>query len=143
MRDCGGYGGDVCDFVGDAGTVCGADAVECAEGVSGIEERGQRGRERTRKGDAETLRFAESGKGSGSRVKYDELLRALTLKTAFLIEWVHMTRFFGMRVRMTPCYSNGLRMAGFCPEERINRGSAEMGISDLDFATVIVGIAGF
>jgi hypothetical protein len=46
MPDCGGYGGDVCDLVGDAGTVCGADAVECAEGVSGIEETGA---ERTRK----------------------------------------------------------------------------------------------
>src|SRR6266481_8021674 len=37
MRDCGGYGGFVRDICGDAGIVGGADAVECAERVGGIE----------------------------------------------------------------------------------------------------------
>jgi len=63
MRDCGGYGGDVRDFVGDAGIVRGADAVERAEGFGGVGKW-------ERKDNAETLstrRFAERKRGRGSR----------------------------------------------------------------------------
>ena len=37
MRDCGGDGGAMRDICGDAGIVGGADAVEFAKGVGGVE----------------------------------------------------------------------------------------------------------